>query len=279
MKEEYDSSAIGGIVMNIGSEGEMNEDRGSSVDKQWIRFYDEAYLRLYSPFLSSEKTEQDVSGILQLLKLPSGGGILDIGCSTGRHAISLAHKGYQVTGFDRSDMFLHQARSEAERQQIQVQWIQGDMRRIPFEDTFDAALSIFSSFGYFEREEENLQVLQQVHNVLRPGGIFLIDTLNQSRVLRSFTPQGITRYDDGLIVVEERRFDLLSSRYEVNVSMLFPNGSRAQYQHSMRIYTPMELTRLLKAANLQVQGYYGGLDGSPLTFDSRLVVVSQKKEK
>jgi len=77
-------------------------------------------------------------------------------------------------------------------------------------------------------------------------------------------------------VLEERRIDLLTSRNEVHITMIFPDGHRIEHRQSIRIYTLTELLQMLDAVGLQVQAYYGGLDRSPLTMDSRLVIVSQK---
>lgn len=251
----------------------------SSIDEQWSHFFEEAYFPLYAPFLPSEKTAQEVEDLLRLLKLPPGSAILDLGCGYGRHALLLAQQGYQVTGLDRSEHLLHLAQqSDSDAQRVQVRWMHGDMRDIPFTNKFDAVLSLFSSFGYFEEEEENLRVLYQVQRALKPGGLLLMDLVSQLCLVRNFAPSGITRYNDGLLVLEERHFDLLRSRNNVRVTLLHPDGKQQEYWHSMRLYTPLELGSLCATAGLPVQGYYGGLDGRPLTLESRLVVVGRKAD-
>ncbi len=246
-------------------------------DIPWYKaFFGEDYLRIYTPFLPAEKTTREVEGIIALLNLPTGSRILDLCCGHGRHAIPLAQHGYQISGLDLSEVLLQRAQVEAEAAGVQVRWLQSDMKRIPFENEFDAIINVFTSFGYLDSEEEDLQVLQQVHQALKPKGLFLLETVYQPRVLRSFTPHGITRYSDGLIVLEERHIDLLTSRNEVQITMIDPEGQRTAHRHSMRIYTLTELVQMLKAVGLPVQAYYGGLDGSALTMDSRLVVISQK---
>src|SRR5438128_2565024 len=121
-----------------------------SRDEQWSTFFDEAYMTIYAPFLSTEKTRQEVEELVHLLNLPQGSAILDLGCGYGRHALLLAALGYRVTGLDRSEPLLHRAQSDAAAQGVQVRWVHDDMRRLSFEDEFDVVLSLFSSFGYFE---------------------------------------------------------------------------------------------------------------------------------
>jgi SAM-dependent methyltransferase len=248
-----------------------------SDDTPWyISFFGEDYLRIYSPFLPPHKTAREVEEIINLLNIKVGCSILDLCCGYGRHAIPLALRGYQVTGQDISAPFLKQARIAANQQGIEVRWVESDMRTIPFENEFDAIINVFTSFGYLQNEDEDLRVLQEVHKALKPGGSFLLETVHQARVVRTISPHGIIHYEDGLIVLEERHVDLLTSRNEVRVSLLHPDGKRTEHRQSMRVYTLTELIHMLANAGLQLQAYYGGLDNSPLTLDSRLVLLARK---
>jgi SAM-dependent methyltransferase len=242
----------------------------------YVTFFGEDYLRLYSPFLPPQRTAREVKDILRLLDLPTGSALLDLCCGYGRHAIPLALQGYQVTGLDLSEIFLQQAQVMAKQQSVEIRWIHSDMRTIPFENEFDAIINIFTSFGYLQDEREDQFVLQQVQKALKPGGKFLLETVHQARVIRTTSPHGITRYSDDLIVLEERHIDLLTSRNEVRVSLLHPQGRRTEHRQSMRIYTLTELVHMLEDVGLQVLAYYGGLEGGPLTLDSRLALLAQK---
>lgn len=246
-------------------------------DTPWYEaFFGEDYLRIYLPFLPPDRTVREIKGIIKLLKLPAGKAILDLCCGYGRHAIPLAQQGYQITGLDLSELFLRRAREKAESQGVEARWIQGDMRTIPFENEFDAVINIFTSFGYFEDEDDDLTVLQQIHGALKPGGLFLLETIYQPRVIRAFTPHGIIRYEDGLMVLEERRIDLRTSHNEVRITMFYPDGRRVEHLQSIRIYTLTELTHMLTSVGLEVEASYGDLEGNALTLDSRLVILSRK---
>lgn len=246
-------------------------------DTPWYQnFFGEDYQRIYSPFLPPERTAQEVEGIIALLNLPVGSKILDLCCGYGRHTIPLAQHGYQLTGQDLSNVFLQQAQVESDTQGVQACWLHSDMKNIPFENEFDAVINIFTSFGYLENEDEDLHVLQQVYKALQPGGLFILETVHQPRIIHAIAPHGITRYKNGLIVLEERSIDLLTSRHNVKITMIYPDGKRTEHRQSMRIYTLTELVRMLDSVGLQLQAYYGGLDRSPLTMTSRLVVVGRK---
>ncbi len=249
-------------------------------DTPWYKaFFGEDYLRIYAPVLSPERTEREVDGIINLLALPQGSSILDLCCGHGRHAIPLAQGGYRVTGQDLSEIFLHEAEAEAQAQDVDLHWVHSDMRNIPFENEFDAAINIFTAFGYLEDQGEDQKVLQQVSKALKPGGLFLLETLHREGLMRRYIPHLISHYPEGLIVLEERRFDLLTSRNNVQVTMVYPDGQRKEYRHSLRVYTLTELAQLLAVAGLQVKAYFSAWDGSALTIDSfRLILLSQKPE-
>ncbi len=252
------------------------EEPAISETPWYHTFFGEDYLRIYE-FLTPERTEQEVEGIVKLLGLPSGKAILDLCCGHGRHSVSLAKRGYQVTGQDLSAVFLQHAQAAAEAQGVAIRWIQGDMRHVPFEGEFDTVINIFTAFGYFESEEEDQQVLHQVYKALKPGGLFLLEMMHREALIRNFAPGEIDRHADGLLVLEERDFDLLTSRTNVRVTMIYPEGHRREYRHAERIYTLTELARMLTLAGLDVQACYGGLDGSALSLNSRrLVVVALK---
>jgi SAM-dependent methyltransferase len=248
------------------------------TDTPWYKtFFGEDYLRIYDPILTPERTQREVDGIINLLALPQGSSILDLCCGHGRHAIPLAQQGYKVTGQDLSEVFLGEAEKEALAKGVHVNWLHADMRNIPFENEFDAVINIFTAFGYLEDQGEDQKVLQQVCKALKQGGHFLIETLHREGLMRHYNPQMISYYPAGLIELEERSFDLLTSRNEVHITMIYPDGQRTEYSHSLRVYTLTELVQMLAVAGLQMKAYFGAWDRSALTIDSfRLILLSQK---
>lgn len=249
------------------------------TQRPWYEtFFGEDYFRIYEPTLTPERTAREVEGIVTLLSLPPGSAILDLACGHGRHAIPLAERGYRVTGQDLSEVFLNRARSDAAARGVTVQWVHSDMRQIPFTSEFDAVINIFTAFGYLESEAEDQKVLNAVAAALKPGGRFLIEIIHRERVMRDYRPHHIDRHDDGLIVLHEGELDLLASRNDVRVTLLYPDGSRWDAGgHNARLYSLTELARMLAAAGLPVDAYYGGLDGSELTLASRRLVVIARK--
>lgn len=97
--------------------------------------------------------------------------------------------------------------------------------------------------------------------------------------MRHFSPHMIEHHPNGLIVLEERDFDLLTSRANVKITMIYPQGERKEYGHAARLYTLTELAQMLTIAGLKVKAYFGAWDSSKLTIDSfRLILLAQKVE-
>jgi SAM-dependent methyltransferase len=243
-------------------------------------FFGEDYLRIYAPILPPERTAREVEGIVRILEqwgVPPGGALLDLACGHGRHATSLAQRGYRVTGQDLSQVFLRRAEEAARAAGVRVRWLHGDMRVIPFEAELDAVINIFTAFGYFDTEDEDLEVLRQVRKALKPGGVFLLETMHRDALLRDYHPHGISRHEDGLLVLEERAFDQLSGRARTLLTTIHPDGTRREHEFRTRVYTATELARLCAAAGLEVAAHYGGLDGSALTLSSRRLVLACRR--
>lgn len=139
--------------------------------------------------------------MISWLKLPQGSSVLDLCCGMGRHSLALADAGYKVTGVDLSNVLLREAR--AADSEGRVSWHQGDMREVPLDESYDAVMNLFTSFGYFEKDEEQLKVLKEIYRLLKPGGRFIIDYLNPAYVTAHLVPHS-SREDEGNWIEEHR---------------------------------------------------------------------------
>ena len=146
--------------------------------KPWFEeVFDEDYLRTL-PFLRPDQTLREVEFVAAALNCPAGGELLDIGCGYGRHAIELVQRGFNVTGLDLSLPLLIRAADEAQRRALSVNFVHADMREMAFEQQFDGAYCMLTSFGYFD-EEANLRVAERIARALKPGARLLLDIVNR----------------------------------------------------------------------------------------------------
>ena len=227
--------------------------------------------------LTAERTEAEVDFIERALSLAAGSSILDLCCGHGRHALLLAERGYSVTGVDFSDRALRLARRGARRAGLPVRWLKRDMRRIAFREEFGAVINVFTSFGYFESDAENEDVVRRIAAALKPGGRFLIDHINREYRVRSHESRDWRQAADGTLVLEERSIDLLAGRSRGDWTAIAPDGSRRHGLVDVRVYTLRELVGMLERAGLRFRQAWGGFDGGDYSLESRRMIVLAEK--
>lgn len=251
----------------------------TAIPSNWYtEFFNEDYPRIYSERLSQEATERETAFVLQALELQEGNRVLDLACGHGRHAVALARRGMVVTGQDLNEDYLQLARDGAAQAGVEVETVHSDMRDIPFTDEFDAVINMFTAFGYFDSEDEDLRVLQAVANALKSGGKLLLDTINREWVLSNYVQNDWHADIDGNTFLEHREFDLVTGRNRVTFSIVAADGTRRESQgHDVRLYTLTELVRLLDDAGLHISSTYGDYDGAPYAINTpRMIVVATK---
>ncbi|GBC96382.1 Demethylrebeccamycin-D-glucose O-methyltransferase [bacterium HR16] len=246
----------------------------SKVAFDFDSIFNEDYLYFYEPMLTAERSEQEVEQIWNLLRLQPDMQVLDLACGHGRIANRLAQRGCRVTGLDSCRYFLDIARTDALRMGVVVQYVQADMRRLPFPDAaFDSVVNWFTAFGYFD-EEGNRRVLTEACRVLRPGGRLLIDTMNRDRLMKEWHPF-ILAERDGNLMVDINRYNALTG-YTENERITIREGKMRRARFSIRLFTYPELSCWLQQAGFaSVQG--SDRDGQPYNVDSRRMVVVAEK--
>jgi SAM-dependent methyltransferase len=233
---------------------------------------------LYSCMFSAERfsaSKEEVSQILALAQC-NGGSLLDLCCGPGRHALEFAQRGFQVTGVDKSEFLLGQARERASQANISVEWIQQDMRLFHRAAAFDLVCNLYTSFGYFEDERDNFQVLQNIYENLKESGVFIIEVVGKERLARTWQDSICTELADGSLLVQ--RPQLRDDWCRVSSDWILVKDGRARnftFEHS--IYSGRELKDLLSQAGFKNVQLFGSLQGSPYDLNAaRLVAVARK---
>jgi SAM-dependent methyltransferase len=247
------------------------------VSADW--FADDEFWETSFPFMFPEesfpKGEEQVEKILALSRI-SHGALLDVGCGPGRHAVPFARRGFAVTAVDRTAFLLDRARSHAARNAAQVTWVEEDMRSFCRPNTYHLAISLFTSFGYFEAAADNQQVLDNVAASLKRGGSFVMDLQGKEVLARKFTPTDSEDIENVGTIVQQRRIVDDWRRIETDWIMIDDSGAR-RFTLSLWVYSGEELRQMLDAAGFSQVELYGSLDGIPYDTEARrLVVVATK---
>ena len=223
-----------------------------------------------------EQTRTEVDRLVALLRLEPGAHLLDLCCGIGRHSLEFARRGFTVTGVDRTAAYLEQARAAASREQLQVELVQADMREFTRPDSFDGAINVFTSFGYFEDPAEDLKVARNISESLRTGARFVVDINGKEVLAAKFRERDWNRRADGTIVIEERR--VLEGWSRIESRWIHIRGTeRHESTVVVRPYSGVELSAMLREAGFREVATYGSLAGTPYDHRAeRLVAVAVK---
>jgi len=232
-----------------------------------------------APMLFDEQrlaaTPLEVDLVTARLNLDPRAAVLDLCCGPGRHSLELARCGFQVTGVDRTAAYLEKARGIADEEGLEVKFLEADMREFVRAGVFDAAIMMYTSFGYFEDPDENRQVLVNVCRSLRDGGALLIEMMGKEVLARIFQPQGWHEQDD-VLFLQERKLSKDWSWID-NRWILIRGQERVEFNISHWLYSAAELSALLKESGFQSVEFFGDLEGVPYDQDAkRLIAVARK---
>ncbi len=215
----------------------------------WEELFNDDFIRTMAK-ISSAQIAAEIDFIEDSLGVEKGGALLDLGCGTGRHAIELARRGYEVVGFDLSLAMLARAADEAHAHDQKLNFVQGDMREMTFEETFDGVYSWNTSFDYFD-EETNGKVIAKVRSALKTGGQFLLDVINRDYMIRQ-APSLAWFEGDGCVCMDDMSIDWITSRMKVKRTMMMDDGRSKEIEYSVRVYSLHELGRILHEQGFKV---------------------------
>ncbi|MBT4137240.1 MAG: class I SAM-dependent methyltransferase, partial [Candidatus Latescibacteria bacterium] len=148
---------------------------------QWHE--DDAFWNAFYPVMFSDArwavAEAEVQSGMSLLGAIEPLDILDFCCGPGRHTLAMAKFGHRVLGVDRMASYLEIGRQKAKEVGVDVVFERGDVRSFRKPESFDCAVSLFTSFGYFDDPADDITLLENVYASLRPGGKVLMDMSGQ----------------------------------------------------------------------------------------------------
>jgi len=253
---------------------------------EWFRdYFDKLFYETYRLLKSEEQNKAEAEFIARALDLPKGSKLLDLGCGYGRHAVYLAKMGFRVTCFDLSDYLLNIARERVNEFGVgnSVEIVKGDMRRLSFHGEFDGVYMFYTTFGYFN-DEDNEKVLEGVSRALRCGGKFLLDALNPVLIaFRAYIHGGKfdTWYKVGnYIILESTTYDFNEGYVKSTRKFLAKDTYKliAIKKSRIRLYMPWELRRLLHNHGLKPVEFLGDYDGSKYSVRSPRIIIIAIKE-
>ncbi|MGK9477357.1 class I SAM-dependent methyltransferase [Melioribacter sp. OK-6-Me] len=211
--------------------------------------------------------------ILRETQLKEDALILDAACGFGRHALFFASKGYNVIGFDLSKLFLDKARSQAVKSGLNLKLVCTDIRYVCFKVRFDLILNLFTSFGYFESDEENFSFIERSYKFLNNDGWYVFDYLNKTYLEKNLEAETIRKIN-GLVITEKRsiRNKRVIKKIEIN------NGNKIKtFYESVKLYSSHTLIKKFEQFGYKLVNLYGDYNGSSYSDNSPRLIMFFKK--
>ena len=224
---------------------------------QWYEELFTDYAKTYDKEEFTQGTFQETDFIEQELNYDKSKQILDIGCGTGRHAIELAKRGYQVTGIDLSESQLQHARQKAKDANVQVDFQQSDARQLHFAKQFDLVIMLCEGgFSLMETDEMNFAILTNASNALKNNGKLIFTTLNALFPLYHSVKDFMNNnFNAGQS--DNNTFDLMTFRDYSTFELVDDYGNQKTLNCNERYYTPSEIKWLLKTLGYSKIDIYG----------------------
>lgn len=257
--------------------------------REWIHnffggsedFYGTVYTAL--GIFDKKDTEKEVDGVLSILKPEPGSHILDWCGGWGRHAVPLAKRGYKVTLLDFSKEYLERAETYAAREGVSLNLVHADFRKTPPSIQADCAVNLFTAGLGYLGEENDVIALTSLRAALKPGARILIDTMSLVWIMRNFmsrsweeSPNGINRR------LEKRSFDFWTNTVQSDSIFQTMDDDciddtkdiTRRCSHSLKVYSPADLARVLKTAGFVPSELFGDFEASEFMLNSKRVVMT-----
>ncbi|MBS3816214.1 MAG: class I SAM-dependent methyltransferase [Candidatus Thermoplasmatota archaeon] len=213
-----------------------------------------------------------------------GDPVLELGCGTGRITIPIAREGFDITGLDLSRELLRRAKEKAEKEELDIRWIEGDMRKFSLDQDFNLIFVPFNTIQHILSLEELERVFEDVKQHMKTDGRFIVEFFNPDLDILNRDPQEeheVMEYEDpngeGKVKITEK------TSYEKAKQMLHLNwfynfeDRRVTKEWTSRIWFPKEVDEVFKYNDFETEHKYGDFDESPFTNNSGQQIVVCKK--
>lgn len=235
---------------------------------KWFQsWFDTSYYHLLYKHRNYKEAEFFIKNIVTYLNLEKDDSILDLACGKGRHSIFLNSLGYNVTGLDLSKNSIEHAKThESNSLGFEVH----DMRD-PFKSKFEVVLNLFTSFGYFEDDEDNFKVIQTIKSSLKQNGIGVIDFMNSPVVIQNLVAQNT--YEADAVKFELKRN--YKNGFITKDIQVKDAGKSFHFEEKVRAFTFKDFETMFSNAGLHLLDCFGSykLDPFNIKTSKRLILI------
>jgi cyclopropane fatty-acyl-phospholipid synthase-like methyltransferase len=242
---------------------------------EWFRewFNTDEYLYVYR-----NRNEQDAKKLVELIiknvNLPENSRVLDLACGAGRHSVLFAQKGFKVTAVDLSENLLKVARLSAKEANVNINFVQADIRHFCINKKFDLIANLFTSFGYFDDDKENFLLFDTVQELLNKNGSFALDYFNPIYIRKNLVKKSEEPFNGGKIIQER---EIVGSRVIKRIKII-KDGKVKNFIENVRMYSLDEIENEIKKRGMKIKHIYGNSNGDSFAAEKskRIILIAQK---
>ena len=238
---------------------------------QWYQsWFDSPYYHKLYKHRDFEEAARFIDNLIAYLKPPRDSVMMDLACGKGRHALYLKQKGYKVVGLDLSPSNIAYAK---QFEDDDISFHVHDMRDVFQPNHFDYVFNFFTSFGYFDIEEDHLKTLRAIHTDLKPGGQFIIDFLNSTYALKHLNEED-TQQANGI----EFHITRKKEQDKIVKSISFEDDGRSyQFEEKVQALALNDFKRYFDKAGFELQDIFGdyGLNPFDEQASPRLILIAK----
>ncbi|MED5307061.1 MAG: class I SAM-dependent methyltransferase [Bacteroidota bacterium] len=243
---------------------------------EWFKsWFDSKYYHILYKNRNTQEAHFLIKNLVNLLIPDKNSLFLDLGCGSGRHSIELNKMGYKVDGIDLSTKSLEIAKPF---ENSRLKFIRADFRKLDFENKYDFILNLFTSFGYFDKENEHAQVFKQIFKSLKNNGHFVIDFLNTKKAVKNISktnPQQTIHIDN----IEFRIKKTYDNNFIYKNIEIVDSGKKISFSEKVKIITLDKFLKYFDGLNIHLEYQFG--DYKLSNFDEnnsdRLILIFKKK--
>jgi SAM-dependent methyltransferase len=257
----------------------MNQPLSVKTENEWFRsWFDSPYYPILYQNRNVTDAEQMVGALIPILEphllgFPKPYKALDVACGRGRYARLLHRYGFEVEAIDLSPGAIKHAQ---ENVTPGLNFSVGDMRKLNYRNAFHLVANFFTSFGYFDRQETNREVLARFHQALKPAGLLLLDYFNAHYIIDRLIPQEI---------ISRSGIDFHISRtieegYLIKTIRFDADGEQHHFEEKVQLFYPKDFDEMLLCTGFETVERLGRKDQEcvPFTNQSERLILIAKKE-
>jgi SAM-dependent methyltransferase len=218
-----------------------------------------------------KEAEVFVSNLLTYLKPSQNDKVLDLACGRGRHSIFLSQYELDIVGMDLSKESIAVAK---ENEKENLRFYEGDMRNSFPEQNFDLIFNLFTSFGYFEDENDNIKVLQNIKKALKEKGSLVLDFFNPTQVIKKLIPYQTKNIQNIAFKIEKY---IVSKHIEKHI-YIQNEDKNYHFVEKVQLFSKNDFLKMFEKIGLKIQNIWGDYDLN--TFDEknseRMIFLIQK---